>query len=160
MLAMPSFAEDHPKTDSIEVPEILRFNSMYAVDGAFLTPDGATEPTIRDIVGDYQSWKINKFIKGVLFSDGKLIIQVRGLIFGNNDPNDETQFRALVSCLTNDNGLIVTKNVITAPFPTGPEGNANIKAHLQLPRPCVAPIVMILNGNPLDGNAWFAVSGF
>lgn len=154
MLAIPSFAANNPPQ------EILQFKTMYAVNGAFLTPQGAPEPTIRDIVGDYQAWKINKFIKGRLFSNGRLIIEVRGLVFPDA-PNDEDHFRALVSCLTNDNnGQIVPQNVITSPFITGPEGNANINAHLQLPHPCVAPIVMILNGDPNEGNAWFAISGF
>lgn len=152
MLAMPSFAANKPQ-------KILQFTSMFAVDGAFLTPQGDKVPNIRGIVGDYQAWKINKFIRGRLFSDGRLIIEVRGLVFPNA-PNDEDHFRALVSCLTNSNGQIVTQNAITPPFPTGPEGNANINAHLQIPSPCVAPIVMILNGDPAEGDAWFAISGF
>lgn len=156
MLAIPSFAANNSK---ISPQEILQFKTMNAVQGAFLTPEGLTDPNIRGIVGDYQAWKINKSIKGRLFADGRLIIQVRGLVFPDA-PNDEDHFRALVSCLTESNGQIVTDNQITSPFPTGPKGNANINAHLQIPSPCVAPIVMILNGDPTEGDAWFAVSGF
>jgi len=137
---------------------VLRFNSMYPVDGAFLTPEGLTDPNIRGIVGDYQPW-ILKSSKGELKADGRLLVQVRGLVFPNA-PNDETAFRALVSCLTDDHGVVVTQNVISDPFPTGPKGDATITAHLALPHPCVAPIVMILNGDPNEGNVWFAVSGF
>lgn len=157
-LAAPSFAEDrdHGKSDD---RTILRFETMYAVDGAFLTPEGATDPNIRGIVGDYQAWKIKKFIKGELSADGMLNVEVRGLVFPNA-PNDEDNFRAAVSCLTDDNGDMAVQNAITAPFPTGPEGNAKIKAHLQLPSPCVAPVVLIMNGDPAEGDAWFAVSGF
>jgi hypothetical protein len=31
---------------------------------------------------------------------------------------------------------------------------------MPLPSPCVAPIVMILNGDPAEGDVWFAVTGF
>ena len=156
MLTIPSFAA---KKQVVIPQEILQFDTMYAVDGAFLTPQGDKTPNIRGIVGDYQAWKINNPTHGRLFSNGRLIIDVHGLVFPNA-PNDEDHFRALVSCLTSHNGRIVTRNVITPPFPTGPEGNANINAHLQIPRPCVAPIVMILNGDSTEGNAWFAISGF
>ena len=137
----------------------LTFQNMYAVDGPFITPEGFADPNIRGVPGDYQAWKINKFIKGWLFTNGRLVIQVRGLVFPNA-PNDEDNFRALVSCLTEDGDQISTVNVTTAGFPTGPAGNANINAKLHLPNPCVAPIVMILNGDPAEGDVWFAVTGF
>lgn len=159
LLAMPSVADENSFRAPFKIDEVLTFETMYAVDGAFLTPQGETNPNIRGIVGDYQAWKINKFIKGQLFSNGWLIVKVRGLVFPNA-PNDETFFRALVSCQTENGGQITTQNVTTAPFPTGPQGNADIKAHLQLPSPCVAPIIMILNGNPSEGDTWFAMSGF
>lgn len=159
VLATPSFAEGNPAASIYNQQEILMFQTMYAVDGAFLTPQGETQPNIRDIPGDYQAWKINKFIKGKLYSNGKLMINVQGLVFPDA-PNDEANFRALVSCLTDESGQIVTQNVITAPFPTGREGNANIQANLKIPNPCVAPIVMILNGDPAEGNVWFAVTGW
>ncbi|MFZ2726765.1 MAG: hypothetical protein WAX77_10980 [Methylococcaceae bacterium] len=154
LLSTPVFAVANPMPQ-----EILHFKTMYAVDGAFLTPDGATVPNVRDVVGDYQAWKINKFIKGHLFSDGRLIVKVRGLVFPNA-PNDEYYFRALVSCLTNNNGFIATQNVISDSVWTNPAGNADFNQQLQLPSPCVAPVVMILNGDSTEGNVWFAISGF
>lgn len=156
ILALPAFAVD--MSSPSHTREILSFSTMYAVGGAFLTPEHQTDPNIRGVVGDYQAWKIGRFIRGKLLSDGQLFVTVRGLVFPNA-ANDETHFRALVSCLTESNQEITTQNIITDPFPTGPAGNANIHAHLQLPSPCVAPIVMILNGNATDGNVWFAVSG-
>jgi hypothetical protein len=170
MLALPSFAEDHSSNDSGKAREILRFDTMYAVDEPFLSHEQAqsSDPKIRNILGDYSPWKIGKSTKGTLSADGTLMVKVRGLVF-TDAPNDEENFRALVSCLTFENNLIVEKNITTDPFPTGGphnnpnligKGNANIKAHLTLPRPCVAPIVMILNGNKDDGDLWFAVTGY
>ena len=173
MLAMPAFAAygspNNSNNSNSTAREILRFDTMYAVNGPFVShvPAQLSDPTIRDILGDSLPWKINKSIKGVLFANGLLKVQVRGLVFPYS-PNDEAYFRALVSCQAVENNVIVVKNLITAPFRTGgrhnnpnliAKGNADIKARLQLPRPCVAPIIMILNGDAQAGNLWFAVTG-
>ena len=48
--------------------------------------------------------------------------------------NDETGFRAVVSCLVEDQaGHVVTANVTTAGFPAMPSGNSDIDTDLQLP---------------------------
>jgi hypothetical protein len=94
-----------------------------------------------------------------------LEILVRGLVF-KNDPsvppelrgqNDEDEFRALASCLTEEGDAVVTKNVITAGFPATTNGDSFIKATIELPNPCVAPIIMVLAGSE---DKWFAVTGF
>lgn len=148
---------------------ILRFDTMYPVDGPFIShsPTVPNDVTIRDVLGDSLPWIIKKSIKGALFANGKLDIQVRGLIFPDA-PNDEAYFRALVSCETVENNTVVIRNVITSPFRTGgphnnpnliAKGNANIRTRLQLPRPCIAPVIMILNGDAQEGDFWFAVTG-
>jgi hypothetical protein len=179
LIAAPVFADEHSSEQNnihylqikhhVPPRTILEFNSMYGVDGPFLSHEVTqpSDPKIRGIIGDYSPWKIGKSTKGALFSDGTLFIKVRRLVF-TNEPNDEENFRALVSCLTFENNLIVEKNVITGPFPTGgPQndpaligyGNANIKAHVSLPQPCIAPIIMILNGDKNEGDLWFATTG-
>jgi hypothetical protein len=94
-----------------------------------------------------------------------LEILVRGLVF-KDDPsvppelrgkNDETEFRGLVSCLTENKDKVVTRNVITEGFPATVDGDAFIKAKIELPNPCVAPIIMVLAGSE---EKWFAVTGF
>jgi hypothetical protein len=136
---------------------VLAFGTMFGVDDPFVAAAGM----IRGIPGDEAPWEI-KSVHGFLTASGHLEIKVRGLVF-KDDPrsppdeigkNDETSFRALVSCLSTDN--TTPMNVVTAGFPTGPAGNANINAHLKLPSPCVAPIVMILAGSE---DKWFAMTG-
>jgi hypothetical protein len=51
----------------------------------------------------------------------------------------------------------VTKNVIMEGFPATVDGNSFINAKVELPNPCVAPIIMVLSGSE---NKWFAVTGF
>ena len=52
---------------------------------------------------------------------------------------------------------MVTKNVITESSPASPTGNWPIHAAIELPNPCVAPIVMVLAGSE---KKWFSVTGF
>jgi hypothetical protein len=46
---------------------------------------------------------------------------------------------------------------VTEGFPATPTGDSVIHADIELPNPCVAPIVMVLAGSE---NKWFAVTGF
>ena len=139
---------------------IVAFRTMYGVDGPFL---GSTNE-IRDVEGDDLPWVVRS-ARGSLDSTGHLRIQVRGLVFAD-DPlvppelvgtNDDDEFRGLVSCLTEVGDTVTTQNVATKGFPATPTGDSNIDAHVDLPNPCVAPIVFVLGG---DEDKWFAVMGF
>jgi hypothetical protein len=140
---------------------ILSFQTMYGVDGPFVGEANA----VRDVVGDELPWEIRGFARGSLDSRGRLTILVRGLVFAD-DPsvppelvgtNDEAEFRGLVSCLTEVGDAVETANVVTEGFPADMQGNSFIHAEVELPNPCVAPIVMILAGSE---DKWFAMTGF
>jgi len=141
--------------------DLLTFRTMYGVDGPFV---GAANP-IREVIGDELPWAIEKSIRGKLETDGHLKITVRGLVFKDElsvppdlrGKNDEEQFRGLVSCLTEEGEEVVTKNVVTQGFPATEAGNAVIDAQIELPNPCIAPLVMVLAGSE---EKWFAVTGF
>jgi len=134
---------------------------MYAVDEAFLGETNA----IRGVAGDELPWEIDGGVHGRLTADGRLMLHVRGLVFTHDSEvppelqgtNDETQFRALVSCLTEDaTGHVVTVNTTSAGFAATPSGDSRIDAKLALPEECIAPIVFILAGSE---DKWFAVTG-
>lgn len=140
---------------------ILSFRTMYGVDGPFV---GDANP-VRDVIGDELPWTIAGFVRGDLDNRGHLTIFVRGLVFAD-DPlvppelvgtNDEPEFRGLVSCLTEVGDAVETQNVVTDGFPADVHGNSFIHATIELPNPCVAPIVMILAGSE---DKWFAMTGF
>ena len=138
---------------------ILKFHTMVGVDGAFL---GAANP-IRGVNGGGLPWVL-KSAKGKLEEDGELEVKVRGLIIPESAGrgfNPAPFFRAVVSCLSVDaNGLPTTVNVLTdngAEVMVGDpqKGDANIEADVDLPEPCVAPVIFVTSPT----GAWFSVTG-
>lgn len=140
---------------------LVAWKSMYGVDGPFV----GDANKVRGVQGDELPWEIEKSAKGFLTTSGRLVIDVHGLVF-KVDPsvppeiqgtNDETAFRGLVSCLTEEGDSVVEKNVVTAGFPANTHGDSFINAQVELPNPCVAPVVMVLAGSE---DKWFAITGF
>jgi len=139
--------------------KIVSFETMYGVDEAFVKHN-----QIRGVRGDELPWEVGSAV-GSLTVGGHLIASVRGIVFAN-DPevppelrgiNDETQFRALVSCLVSaGKGNVSTVNITTQGFPATPAGDSDIDTTIQLPEACVAPIIFILSGSE---DKWFAVMG-
>jgi len=153
-------AHADPAADSrVGNSRIVSFQTMYGVDGPFV---GEANP-IRGVVGDELPWVVGR-VRGDLDTRGRLRLMVRGLVFAD-DPsvppklrgtNDEAEFRGLVSCLTEVGDSVETQSVVTDGFPATASGDSFIDAQLELPNPCVAPVVMILAGSE---DKWFAVSG-
>lgn len=141
---------------------VLEFETMVGVAGPFL---GQINP-IRGINGGGLPWVLEEG-EGRLRADGKLSIKVRGLIIPASAPstaagtNPAPFFLAAVSCMTTDGGMnILTSNVFTTPAETTMlgdprNGDANIKAMVTLPSPCIAPMIFVTS----PGRAWFAVTG-
>jgi hypothetical protein len=133
--------------------KVLRFERMAPVVAPFT---GTTNP-IRGINGGGVPWSIESGV-GQLRVDGKLHIEVEGLIIPARGNNPVSAFRGVVNCLTPDaptNGL----NLVTDPFPATMTGDAEIDATLDLPDTCVAPIVFVTNGTGSPPGAWFATTG-
>src|SRR5262245_38037235 len=140
--------------------QLLSFHRMFGVDGLFV---GDANP-VGGIPGDELPWEIRS-ARGRLDTDGNLFLRVKGVVF-KDDPsvpehlrgiNDEEEFRAAVGCLTEESGHVVERNAITAGFPASREGDSRLKAHVDLPEPCIAPMVFVLAGSE---DKWFAVTGF
>jgi len=147
---------------SADESKVLEFNTMIGVPRPFT---GGTN-AIRGVPGGGLPWVI-EFGKGKLSPDGNVDILVKGLVF---DPDDQAvidrgiggtntvpNFKAIVSCLSKDiDGNAITVNVETGLFPADGEGNAHIKDNVDLPQPCIAPIIFVTS----PGGAWFASTGF
>ena len=139
-------------------PPVLKFSTMVGVGGFLLSPS-----EVRGVVGDDLPWQA-RTIKGQLLANGQLKIKVRGLVFPDAPSvpvelrgiNDEAQFHAVLSCITDDGqGGVVTTNQSTAGFTASPSGNADITARLTLPVTCAAPILFITG----SAGKWFAMTG-
>lgn len=134
---------------------ILEFESMVGVSGQFV---GAAGTPIRGLHGGGLPWVITRG-EGEVDSAGNVEVEVRGLVLANTPQvpaavrltNPIPNFRAVVSCLDASSNAV---NVSTGLFPASPQGNADIEATVQLPRPCRDPIVFVTS----PGLAWFAMS--
>jgi hypothetical protein len=135
--------------------KVLDFDTMVGVSGPF---KGTTNP-INGVNGGGLAWTIAEG-RGKLRADGQLTITVRGLVFAegpNAGRNTVAGFRGLVSCRTIDGtGAAAISNVSTDVFPANAAGDADIQAVLQLPDPCIAPIVFVTSPT----GSWFAATGF
>jgi hypothetical protein len=138
--------------------KVLQFQTMVGVAGPFV---GSTNP-IRGINGGGLPWQIDE-AAGKLSSNGKLEVTVQGLVLLDGPPvpaalrgtNPIANFRAIVSCTTVINGAQATSNVATDPFPASGTGDSTIEAQVNLPRPCIAPIIFV-GPSP---TTWFAATG-
>jgi len=139
---------------------LISFSSMYGVDGPFVGEAFA----IRDIPGDELPWEVRS-ARGSVDTDGHVTDRIRGLVFKDEEGvpeelrgiNDESEFRVAISCLTEEGDAVTTANVVTAGFPATRSGDSVIRTTVELPNPCVAPVVMVLAGSE---DKWFAVTGF
>jgi hypothetical protein len=152
MLAISSTADADPGT-------ILKFDTMAPVTGPYV---GGDHP-IRTVPGGGLPWMITAGT-GMLKSDGRVLVHVRGLVLADQAPvppalqgtNPIPDFRAIVSCQSiGADGSATVANVSTAPFPASTTGDADINATVSLPSPCIAPIVFVTS----PGGAWFAATG-
>lgn len=147
---------------SADESKLLEFNSMIGLP----RPYTVTANAIRGVPGGGLPWVI-EFGKGKVSPEGKVDVKVKGLVF---DPNDQAvidrglagintvpNFKVIISCLSKDmDGNPITVNVSTALFPADMAGNAHIKDTVELPQPCIAPILFVTS----PGGAWFAATGY
>jgi hypothetical protein len=142
-----------------KAPKVLEFGTMVGVTEPYT---GATN-AIRGIPGGGLPWIISSGV-GELSPDGKLEVNVRGLVLAkrlpvpavNQGKNPIANFKAIVSCLSVDStGAATTVNVTTGTFPATSTGNADIEATVALPSPCIAPIVFVTSPT----GSWFAATG-
>jgi hypothetical protein len=151
VLAATSSASADPGT-------ILRFDVMTPVIGPYV---GTANP-IRMVPGGGLPWMITTGT-GSLSRDGRLQIHVRGLVLADSSAvpanlrgtNPVPDFEAIVSCQTITGSMATVTNVSTGQFPASPRGNADIRARVKLPEPCIAPIVFVASPT----GAWFAATG-
>lgn len=161
IMLLSAFLAGSASTASAKETRVLEFDTMAGVPKPYT---GATN-AIREIPGGGLPWVIST-ARGELKSTGKLEVLIRGLVLDPNDPdviargiggtNPVPNFKAIVSCLSRDEaGNPTTVNVSTDLVPATTTGNARIDTRVELPQPCIAPIIFITSPN----GAWFAATG-
>jgi hypothetical protein len=149
MQAGSVLAQDFPTA-----PKILEWKTMVGVPPAFT----GTQAPIRGINWGGVPWTLTA-AKGELRTNGHLTIRVDGLVLATTLSNPAAAFRATVSCLTDTNQVMNVTTVDTFPATLGLAsaggGDARIETTLELPHPCIAPIVFVTS----TGGSWFASTG-
>jgi hypothetical protein len=146
------------QTPPAPVDTLLDFHQMAPVTSPFI---GTANP-IRGVAGGALPWAITH-ADGTLRSDGALEVNVFGLVLANDpsvpegqrNTNPNSAFVAIVSCQSVVGGAPKEVNVTTPQASATPAGDARIQATVQLPTPCLAPVVFVAGTN----GAWFAVTG-
>ena len=130
--------------------KVLEARVLAPLAPPYLGPAG----TIRNVPGAGAQWSIGD-AEVDLRSDGRLEIDVEGLIVTPLGRNPLPQFKAIVSCQTTINGTAAVANVSSPLVAASPTGDAEIDTTIALPSPCIAPIVFVTS----PGGAWFAATG-
>lgn len=139
------------QSNQAEGVPILLFKTMVPVMGPYV---GSSNP-IRAVPGGGLPWKIENG-SGELMAGGRLKVRTQGLVLVSTGQNPIAMFRAIVSCQSIDGGGAAdVVNFATDAFPADADGNSQIEAKVDLPSPCIAPIVFVTS----PGGAWFAVTG-
>jgi hypothetical protein len=132
--------------------KVLQIQTMAGVVAPYT---GLTNP-IRGVAGAGAPWVVRS-VNGKLRTNGDLQLQVRGLVLTSTGLNPAPVFRATVSCQTIDGaGAASVINVSTDSFPATTAGDAFINSNVELPTPCIAPIVFVTLAN----GRWIAATGF
>lgn len=157
-----------PSAASADDQTLLKFETMAGNLRPYVGPAGQ----IRGVNGGGRPWAIGS-AEGKLEADGKLEIAIEGLIFDPRDQsnidaglagtNTVSSFGAIVSCQSIVNGApaVVNVPVEAVPATTGPAsaggGSAVFETRVDLPKPCIAPIIFVTNA---ARTGWFAATGY
>ena len=123
-------------------------------------------PSNKTAIGDVGScgkiWKL-KSRKAELKSDGKLEVEVKGLVLNdvsvgefNGTPDGVDAVAAAVICSGPAGAAVVAQ---TEPVPLSKSGDAKVKAKLTLPGGCIAPVVVLRERYEGKIGGWLAATG-
>jgi hypothetical protein len=100
------------------------------------------------LTGGGVPWSIDEG-RVLLFADGRLHVEVEGLVITASGVNPVTTGKAVVTC----GGAPVAESAIV---PFSATGDAEVDTVVDLPSPCLGPAVFFTNAT----SRWFAVTGF
>lgn len=109
-----------------------------------------SDEKIRGISAGGLPWVVDE-AQAKLHSNGHLQVRVKGLVIDPDDDeagdlagkNPAPAFKAILSCMTIENGSREVVNSKTGTVPTGEAGDAKISEIMDVPEPCYCPIVFV-----------------
>ncbi len=113
-------------------------------------PSGA--PTLHGLTGGGVAWSIEEG-RTMLFSDGRLHVEVEGLVVAASGVNPIATGRAVLTC----SSVAAARSPIV---PFSPAGDAEVNTILELPSTCLAPAVFFVGITGTGAERWFAVTGW
>ena len=113
-------------------------------------PSGA--PTLHGLTGGGVAWSIEEG-RTMLFSDGRLHVEVQGLVVAASGVNPIATGRAVLTC----SSVAAARSPIV---PFSPAGDAEVNTVLDLPPTCLAPAVFFVGITATGAERWFAVTGW
>lgn len=116
------------------------------------TPIAAGGPVLFGINPGGAPWVADRHSSIRVKRNGELRAKVRGLVIpGRTPPNPLATVAASLVC----NGVVVAT---TDAVPFSPDGNADIRTKVSVPKPCVAPVVLF-RPNTTPTAAYIGASG-
>lgn len=113
-------------------------------------PSGA--PMLHGLTGGGVAWSIEEG-RTMLFADGRLHVEVQGLVVAASGVNPIPTGRAVLTC----SSVAAARSPIV-PFST--TGDAEVNTVLDLPTTCLAPAVFFVGITATGAERWFAVTGW
>ena len=108
--------------------------------------------SLHGLTGGGVPWSIEDG-RAKLFAEGRLQVDVEGLVVAASGTNPIANGRAIVTC---SSAAVASSPIV--PFSTS--GDAEVDAQVSLPASCLAPAVFFVGVLPNGAERWFAVTGF
>lgn len=137
------------------LPAAAASERVRVFDAALVgVPEGMTGSpgAIRTVNGAGAPWVSEG--RARLDSDGRLRVEVRGLLLAGGFTNPVANVAASLTC--EGSNVVAT----TAGVPMSPDGDADIDQVIALPTTCVGPIVLIRIVGATGPGSWIAATGF
>jgi len=107
---------------------------------------------LHGLIGGGVPWSLEDG-RAMLFADGRLHVEVQGLVVTASGVNPIATGRAIVTC---SSAPVVSSPIV----PFSPAGDAEVNAIVDLPASCLAPAVFFVGITGTGAERWFAVTGW
>jgi hypothetical protein len=107
---------------------------------------------LHGLIGGGVPWSIDEG-RAMLFSDGRLHVEVQGLVVAASGTNPIANGRAVLTC---SSAAVASSPIV----PFSPTGDAEVNTIVALPASCLAPAVFFVGVTATGAERWFAVTGF